>query len=86
MHWFLALPTLQRSLCFLPTYSWPYILLLKSYWKRGDLTNAEGMLRRAIVLDPKNSSAHYILGQTLVQAGRAEEGKQMLDKSQELKR
>ena len=84
--WDLAIPCLQRSIWLNPNYSGPYILLGKAYWKRGDLTNAEGMLRQAIVLDPKNSSTHYILGQTLVQAGRAQEGKQMLEKSQELKR
>ena len=84
--WDFAIPHLQRSIWLNPNYSGPYILLGKAYWKRGDLTNAEGMLRRAIVLDPQNSSAHYVLGQTLVQAGHAEEGKQMLEKSQQLKR
>ncbi|HEY6392923.1 MAG TPA: tetratricopeptide repeat protein, partial [Bryobacteraceae bacterium] len=58
----------------------------KAYWKRGNLADAEGILRRGLVLDPNNSSAHYILAQTLIQAGRAEEGKQMLKRSQELQR
>jgi len=54
--------------------------------KTGDLPNAEGMLRRAVQMDPRNSSAHYPLGQTLVQSGRAEEGGKRMQHSQTLKR
>jgi len=50
--------------------------------KTGDLPNAEGMLRRAVQMDPRNSSAHYPLGQTLVQSGRAEEGGKRMQHSQ----
>ena len=42
------------------------------------------MLRRAIAIDPNNTSAHYILGQTLIQQGKTEEGKKMLERSREL--
>jgi cytochrome c-type biogenesis protein CcmH/NrfG len=68
-----------------PTYSGPYILLGKAYLQQKELSNAEGVLRRAIQLDPNNSSAHYLLGQTLVQEGRADEGRAMLQLSQKLK-
>ncbi len=37
-------------------------------------------------MDPQNSSAHYYLGRTLIQSGRAEEGKKLLQRSLELKR
>jgi len=84
--WDLAIPQLQRSIWLNPNYSGPYILLGKSYLKRAELVNAEGALRRAIAMDPQNESAHYLLGRTLIQAGREEEGKQMLRRSQELKK
>ena len=45
----------------------------------------EGMLRQAIRMDPQNSSAHYLLGQTLMQAGRTEEGRKLLERSQQLR-
>ena len=41
--------------------------------KKGQPATAEGMLRRAIEYDPNNKAAHYLLGQVLQQAGRAEE-------------
>ena len=43
--------------------------------KKGQPATAEGMLRRAVEYDPNNKSAHYLLGQLLQQAGRAEEAK-----------
>ncbi|PYT16266.1 MAG: hypothetical protein DMG59_10925 [Acidobacteria bacterium] len=83
--WERAIPFLQRAVWLNPDYSGPYILLGKAYLKKHELTNAEGMLRTAIKMDPRNSSAHYILGQTLMQAGRNDEGKKMLQRSQELR-
>jgi ATP-dependent RNA helicase RhlE len=51
-----------------------------------DLLRAiQRMLRQAIQMDPQNSSAHYLLGQTLIQAGRSDEGRKMLQRSQELR-
>jgi tetratricopeptide (TPR) repeat protein len=81
-----AIPHLQRSVWLNPNYSGPYILLGKSYFKKNDLTNAEGMLRQAIRMDPNNYSAHYLLGQVLVQAGKGEEGRAMLQRSQQLRK
>jgi len=66
-----------------PNFSGPYILLGKAYLKKGDLGNAEAMLRRAVKMDTMNSSARYLLGQTLVQMGHAEEGREMMRRSQE---
>jgi tetratricopeptide (TPR) repeat protein len=85
LQWGTAIPLLQKSVWLNPTYSGPYILLGKGYLQQKELSNAEGVLRRAIQLDPNNSSAHYLLGQTLVQAGRTEEGRAMLQLSQKLK-
>jgi tetratricopeptide (TPR) repeat protein len=85
LEWTTAIPLLQKSVWLNPTYSGPYILLGKGYLNQKELSNAEGVLRRAIQLDPNNSSAHYLLGQTLVQEGRTEEGRAMLQLSQKLK-
>jgi Flp pilus assembly protein TadD len=85
-HWDLAIPNLQRSIWLNPNYSGPYILLGKAYLRKKELVNAEGALRRAIAIDPQNESAHYLLGRTLIEAGRGEEGKKLLERSQELKK
>ncbi len=39
------------------------------------------MLRRAV-----KTSAHYLLGQLLVQTGHAEEGREMMRRSQDLRK
>lgn len=84
--WDSAIPPLQRSVWLNPDYSGPYILLGKAYFKKKDLGSAEGMLRRAIKMDPGNYQAHYMLGQVLMEAGKAEEGRKMLEESQRLRR
>ncbi len=83
--WDRAIPFLERSVWLNPDFSGPYILLGKGYLKKRDFASAEGMLREALKMDPQNASAHYILGQTLVQAGRPEEGRKMLERSQQLR-
>lgn len=83
--WDSAIPQLQRSVWLNPNYSAPYILLGKCYQKKNELSNAEGMLRQAIRLDPQNYSAHYLLGQTLIQEGKTEEGRKLLERSRELR-
>lgn len=84
--WDRAMPQLQRSIWLNPNYSGPYILLGKGYLKKEDYINAEGTLRSALRLDPQNASALYLLGQTLVRSGRVDEGRKLLEKSQELRR
>ena len=83
--WERAIPALQRAVWLNPDFSGPYILLGKAYLKQHELANAEGMLRAAIKMDPQNSSAHYLLGQTLMQARRTDEGRKMLERSQQLR-
>jgi tetratricopeptide (TPR) repeat protein len=83
--WDAAIPPLQRAVWLNPDYSGPYILLGKAYLKKKDVGSAEGMLRRAIRMDPGNYQAHYMLGQVLIQAGKKEEGQNMLDESQKLR-
>jgi len=80
-----AIPFLERAVWPNPDFSGPYILLGKAYLKKNELATAEGMLREAIRIGPQNSSAHYLLGQTLVQAGHSEAGRKMLERSQQLK-
>jgi tetratricopeptide (TPR) repeat protein len=83
--WDAAIPPLQRAVWLNPDYSGPYILLGKAYFKKKDLGSAEGMLRRAMKMDPANFQAHYMLGQVLIEAGRTEEGRKMLEQSQKLR-
>ena len=79
-NWAAAIPDLQRAIWLNPNFSGPYILLGKCYFKLADYSNAEGMLRHALVLDPRNTSANYLLAQTLSSEGKKEEAKQLLDK------
>ncbi|HYZ86103.1 MAG TPA: tetratricopeptide repeat protein [Bryobacteraceae bacterium] len=84
--WDRAIPFLQRAVWLNPDFSGPYILLGKCYLRKKDFTDAEGMLRQAIRMDPQNYSAHYLLGQTLLAAGKTEDGRRMLERSQQLRR
>jgi tetratricopeptide (TPR) repeat protein len=83
--WPNAIAYLQKSVWLNPDFSGPYILLGKAFQKTRRFADAEGILRHAIQLDPNNYSAHYLLGQTLMQEGKTEEGRQMLEQYQKLK-
>ncbi len=79
-HWELAIPNLQRAVWLNAEFSGPYILLGKCYYKKHDWKNAEGILKRAVKLDPNNHAAQYLLGQTLMAAGKTAEGRAVLKK------
>jgi Tfp pilus assembly protein PilF len=57
----------------------------KVYLKKGELANAEGMLRRALQMDPNNYSGHHQLGQVLQQANRLEEAKREFEIADKLR-
>ncbi|HLK65109.1 MAG TPA: tetratricopeptide repeat protein [Bryobacteraceae bacterium] len=82
--WDHAMEPLERSIWLNSNYSGPYILLGKGYLKKKELANAEGVLRHALRLDPQNLSAHYLLGQTLTQEGKPEEGEKEFARWKEL--
>jgi tetratricopeptide (TPR) repeat protein len=82
--WDHAMEPLERSIWLNSNFSGPYILLGKGYLKKKELANAEGVLRHALRLDPQNLSAHYLLGQTLTQEGKAEEGQKEFARWKEL--
>ena len=77
-NWSLAIPNLQRSVWLNTEFSGPYILLGKCYFKMHDWRNAEAILRHAVSIDPNNHAAKYLLGQTLMAAGKTEEGRELL--------
>ena len=52
--------------------------------KKEELGTAEGMLRRAVELDPNNKSAHYLLAQVLQKTGRAEESRREFEAAERL--
>jgi len=83
--WDDAITALQKSIWLNPYYSAPYILLGRAYTKKAQPAVAEGMLRRAIQLDPNNRTAHYQLAQLLQQAGREEEAKREFEIAERLK-
>jgi Tfp pilus assembly protein PilF len=60
-------------------------VLGKVYLKKGDLQNAEGMLRRATQMDPNNFSAHHLLAQVLQRANRPEEAKREFETAEKLR-
>jgi Flp pilus assembly protein TadD len=82
--WDEGLAALQRSVWVNPYFSGPYVLMGKADMKKKDLSAAEGMLRRATALDPNNRTAHYLLGQALQQAGRADEARREFDAAERL--
>ena len=83
--WDEAMGPLERSVWLNPNYSAPFILLGKGYLKKKELANADGVLRHALQLDPQNVSAHYLLGQTLMQLGKTEAAQKEMDRYKELK-
>jgi tetratricopeptide (TPR) repeat protein len=83
--WDEAMAPLERSVWLNPNYSGPFILLGKGYLRRKELANAEGVLRHALLLDPQNVSAHYVLGQTLMQEDKPDDAKKEFDRWRELK-
>lgn len=83
--WDAAIPDLQRAVWLNPDFSGPFILLGKCYFKTANYSNAEGILRRALALDPRNYSATYLLGQTLMNEGKKDEGREVLEKLKTLR-
>ena len=84
-NWTAAIPNLQRAVWLNPDFSGPYILLGKCYFKTANYSNAEGILKRALLLDPRNYSATYLLGQTLMNEDKKDEGRQVLEKLKTLR-
>jgi cytochrome c-type biogenesis protein CcmH/NrfG len=76
---------LEMSVWLDPNYSGPFVLLGKGYLKLKEYANAEGVLKHALRLDPQNLSAHYLLGQTLMQEGKQDDAKKEIALWQQLK-
>lgn len=85
LKWDEAMGPLQKSIWLNPFFSGPYIVLGKVYLKKGDLPNAENVLRHASRIDPNNFSAHHLLAQVLQQAGRADEAKREFGVAEKLR-
>jgi tetratricopeptide (TPR) repeat protein len=78
--WPMAIPNLERAIWLNADFSGPYIVLGKCYFKTANYSNAEGILRHALTLDPSNYAATYLLGQTLMAEDKKEEGRAVLEK------
>jgi tetratricopeptide (TPR) repeat protein len=85
LKWDDSIAPLQKSIWLSPFFSGPYIVLGKVYLKKGDLANAESILRRALKMDPNNFSGHHLLAQVLQQANRLEEAKREFELADRLR-
>jgi tetratricopeptide (TPR) repeat protein len=85
LKWDEAVAPLQKSIWLNPDFSGPYIVLGKVHLKKGDLSNAETVLRRALNMDQNNFSAHHLLAQVLQQANRLDEAKKEFELADRLK-
>jgi tetratricopeptide (TPR) repeat protein len=85
LKWNEAIGPLQKSIWLNPFFSGPYIVLGKVYLKKGDLANAETMLRRAVRMDPNNFSGHHLLAQILQQASRTEDARREFETAEKLR-
>ena len=83
--WDESIAPLQKSIWLNPFFSGPYIVLGKAYLKKGELASAEGMLRRALKMDPNNYSGHHLLAQVLREANRPEEAKKEFELADKLR-
>jgi tetratricopeptide (TPR) repeat protein len=71
--WNQAEDALKQAVWLNQDFTGPYILLGKVELKKGDPQLATGFLERALKMDPKNFSAHYLLGQAYKQLGRSKD-------------
>ena len=85
LKWDEAVAPLQKSIWLNPYFSGPYIVLGKVHLKKGDLFNAETVLRRALKMDQNNFSAHHLLAQVLQRANRMEEAKKEFELADRLR-
>ncbi|MGH9958244.1 MAG: tetratricopeptide repeat protein [Pyrinomonadaceae bacterium] len=85
LNWDEAVAPLQKSIWLNPYFSGPYIVLGKVHLKKGDLANAETVLRRALRMDQNNFSGHHLLAQVLQRANRQEEAKKEFELADRLR-
>ncbi|CAN5721288.1 hypothetical protein BH20ACI3_BH20ACI3_05960 [soil metagenome] len=85
LKWDEAVAPLQKSIWLNPYFSGPYIVLGKVHLKKGDLSNAETILRRALKMDQNNFSAHHLLAQVLQHANRLAEAKKEFELADRLR-
>jgi cytochrome c-type biogenesis protein CcmH/NrfG len=78
--WTAAIPNLERAIWLNQDFSGPYIVLGKCYFKTQNFTNAEGILKHALALDPSNYEATYLLAQTQTALGKKEEARATFEK------
>jgi len=83
--WDEAIPPLQKSIWLNPFFSGPFIVLGKAYLKKGDNTNAENILKRALSMDVNNYSGHYLLAQVYQKTGRMEEARKEFQTAERLR-
>jgi len=75
---------LQQSIWLDATSTGPYILMGKVLAKKGESVLAVRALQRALSMDPNNSVAHHLLGQTYRDLGRNEDADRELRLAEQL--
>ena len=85
LKWDEAIAPLLKSIWLNSDFSAPYIVLGKVYLKKGEMSNAESVLRYALKMDPNNFSGHHLLAQVLQQTNRLEEAKKEFELADRLR-
>lgn len=85
LKWDEAIAPLLKAVWLNSDFSAPYIVLGKVYLKKGEMSNAENVLRYALKMDPNNFSGHHLLAQVLQQTNRPEEAKKEFELADRLR-
>jgi tetratricopeptide (TPR) repeat protein len=76
--------SLSRAIWLDKTYSGPYILMAKILLQQNDPELAGRMLQHALLLDPNNYDAHYLLGRSYQQLNRNDDAQKEFEVSRKL--
>ncbi|MCK5442225.1 MAG: tetratricopeptide repeat protein, partial [Maribacter sp.] len=79
------LPLVQEALRLDPELADGYVMLAQiKHWKEWNFPEAETAYKKALELDPRNTSSNYIYAEFLIQMGRASEALPYIEKVVEL--
>jgi tetratricopeptide (TPR) repeat protein len=80
-----ALVLLQQTVRTYPESSYGWLLLAKAFQLTGDLSSAEGALRRAVQLNANSLEGHFLLGVLLLERSQPADAKESFQRAISLK-